>query len=594
MSVTRGGGRHAVEDVARRGARARQSRRPDRRVDAGLVAQGPGHLRPARSAQHPSPSVEANLRRLRSDVNLSGIFVRDYLLDVARERAPDTASSSPSSAGPIWRRWPSSKTLIARDDQIASLQAKLDDYWETFDPLFDWTPTEKILRSASFLRREVVPRREAALAIAQEIEELNNANLAAQRAEVARRHAAFRDDLHRLLWQTVLLGLGVALVVVRPAARARAVDPTTPSIRCASSRSSWSTRRKKSARTCLASCMTTSRRCSRGCGWSSAGSSASSAGTAGAGVAECKALVDDMFRTVRDLALGLRPSMLDDFGLQAGARMARARLHGPVRHRRRTERWTATSTRCRTSHRTCVYRIVQEALTNCVRHAARAEHPGQRARLRRPAASVGDRRWRRPRSGATAATGLGPARHRRARQGACTAPMTISPEAERGTTLAVRLPLPAPISGGAACACCWLTITASSGADCAACSKPPACRWSAEAADGLEADAALRGAPARPAHPRHRHAETERHRSRGARAEARSAARRHHPQRAWRRVVHHARARGRRARLSAEERDRRGSDSRRSAPSPRESRSSARPSPPCSSKTTSASCSSAA
>ena len=60
----------------------------------------------------------------------------------------------------------------------------------------------------------MVPRREAVLAIAQEIEELNNANLAAQRAEVARRHAAFRDDLHRLLWQTVLLGLAVALGAV--------------------------------------------------------------------------------------------------------------------------------------------------------------------------------------------------------------------------------------------------------------------------------------------------------------------------------------------------------------------------------------------
>ena len=36
----------------------------------------------------------------------------------------------------------------------------------------------------------------------------------------------------------------------------------------------------------------------------------------GAAVAECQQLVDQMFRTVRDLALGLRPSMLDDFGLQ--------------------------------------------------------------------------------------------------------------------------------------------------------------------------------------------------------------------------------------------------------------------------------------
>ena len=43
--------------------------------------------------------------------------------------------------------------LIGRDDRIAGLQNKLDDYWETFDPLFDWTPAEKILRSAGFLRR---------------------------------------------------------------------------------------------------------------------------------------------------------------------------------------------------------------------------------------------------------------------------------------------------------------------------------------------------------------------------------------------------------------------------------------------------------
>ena len=34
-------------------------------------------------------NVDAKLRRLRSDVNLSGIFVRDYLLDIARERAPE-------------------------------------------------------------------------------------------------------------------------------------------------------------------------------------------------------------------------------------------------------------------------------------------------------------------------------------------------------------------------------------------------------------------------------------------------------------------------------------------------------------------------
>src|SRR5687768_18395200 len=33
--------------------------------------------------------VDSKLRRLRGDVNLSGVFVRDYLLDIARERAPE-------------------------------------------------------------------------------------------------------------------------------------------------------------------------------------------------------------------------------------------------------------------------------------------------------------------------------------------------------------------------------------------------------------------------------------------------------------------------------------------------------------------------
>src|SRR6185436_12090810 len=97
----------------------------------------------------------------------------------------------------------------AHSERINNLEAQLDGYWQTFEPLFDWTATEKIFRSAGFLRDEVVPRREAILAIAQEIEELNNANVATQRAAVTHRQTAFRAALHRLLWQTVLLGVGV-------------------------------------------------------------------------------------------------------------------------------------------------------------------------------------------------------------------------------------------------------------------------------------------------------------------------------------------------------------------------------------------------
>src|SRR5262249_59378624 len=83
-----------------------------------------------------------------------------------------------------------------------------------WEPLCDWPPAEKILQSARFLRREVVPRREAVLAIAQEIEEINNTNLVVQRAEISRQYAAFRDDLRRVVWRSLLLGLVVALTAV--------------------------------------------------------------------------------------------------------------------------------------------------------------------------------------------------------------------------------------------------------------------------------------------------------------------------------------------------------------------------------------------
>jgi signal transduction histidine kinase len=310
--------------------------------------------------------VEENLRRLRSDVNLSGIFVRDYLLDVARERAPEYRQriaefrrTNMASLGELRR-------LVNNDDQIDSLQAKLTEYWETFDPLFDWSPYEKIMRSATFLRREVVPRREAALAIAREIEEITNANVSAQRDEVARRHEAFRRDLWLLTWRTVLLGLGVAVVVVlRLRILERRSRQAEHQMRELSQQlvHTQEEERKNLSRELhdhVAQVLTGLRmelgrieRLSPGVGHV---------------VGECKRLVDDMFQTVRDLALGLRPSMLDDVGLEAALEwhvrdfMARYAVAVDLK-------MVGDFTQLPEKHRTCVYRVVQEALTNCARHA---------------------------------------------------------------------------------------------------------------------------------------------------------------------------------------------------------------------------------
>jgi signal transduction histidine kinase len=310
--------------------------------------------------------VEANLRRLRADVNLSGIFVRDYLLDIARERAPEYREQLADFRRSNMATLAQLRTLVQHDDRISSLQAKLDDYWETFDPLFDWTPGEKILQSASFLRREVVPRREAVLTIAQEIEELNNANVANQRAEVSRRYASFRAELRRLFWQAMLLGITVAVVVVvRLRVLERRSERAEHQMRELSQQlvNTQEEERKILSRELhdhVAQVLTGLRM--------ELGRMERMSPAVAPVVAECKALVDDMFRTVRNLALGLRPSMLDDFGLQAAlewhARDSMSRYAIDVD--------LQTDGRLDTlpdKHRTCVYRVVQEATTNCVRHA---------------------------------------------------------------------------------------------------------------------------------------------------------------------------------------------------------------------------------
>jgi signal transduction histidine kinase len=385
--------------------------------------------------------VEENLRRLRSDVNLSGIFVRDYLLDVARERAPEYREQLAEFRRTNMTTLDQLKALIEHDEQIASLQAKLDDYWETFDPLFDWTTSEKILRSAAFLRREVVPRREAALAIAREIEELNNDNLAAQQQEVARRQGAVREELRGMLWQTVLLGLGVSMVVVwRLRVLERRSDQAEHQMRELSQQivNAQEEERKHLSRELhdhVAQVLTGLRmelgRIER-----------LSPGVASA-VSECKGLVDEMFLTVRTLALGLRPSMLDDLGLQAALEwhvrdfMSRYSINVNLR-------MAGDFDRLPDSHRTCVYRVVQEALTNCVRHAdAHNVAIDVNTNDRELQLSVVDD-----------GVGLNPAHRGRGlgligideRVKELGGSVIISPDGARGTTVAVCLPLPVPLT----------------------------------------------------------------------------------------------------------------------------------------------------
>jgi signal transduction histidine kinase len=326
--------------------------------------------------------VESKLRRLRSDVNMSGIFVRDYLLDPVGERAPNYRARLAEFRGANKTAFDDLRALIQgsqeSDQRLTSLRAKLDEYWGALDPLFDWSPAEKGNQSAGFLRTEVIPRREAVLAIAQEIEEINASTMASQRTEVAVRQAELRTDLNRLLWSALLLGLIVALTAVYRLRRLerhsdeerRVAEEAERRMRELSQQlvATQEEERKKLSRELHdhVGQVLTALRMELG---SIDRLRAPQDAPLGRAVAESRQLVDNMVRTVRDLALGLRPSMLDDLGLQPAlewhARDFTRRYGLPV-----DLTVIGDLSRLADPYATCVYRVVQEALTNCVRHAA--------------------------------------------------------------------------------------------------------------------------------------------------------------------------------------------------------------------------------
>ena len=326
--------------------------------------------------------VENKIRKLRSDVNMSGIYVRDYLLAPARERAPHyrqrIAEHRTNSQAMFDDLRNLTRNRPGTDERLETLHAQLDGYWQSLDPLFDWTPNEKLSESASFLRNEVIPRREALLSIATEIEKLNDATLAAQRTAVQTQHAQFRGDLNKLLGFSLLLGGSVAITTV---IRLRRLERRSDEERAAAETAERHMRElsqqlvatQEAERTNLSrelhdhvGQVLTALRMELG---SIDRLRSPNDEPIGRAVGECRQLVDSMVRTVRDLALGLRPSMLDDFGLQPAlewhARDFTRRYGLPVHLNMNGDLHHLPD-----DYRTCIYRVVQEALTNCVRHAA--------------------------------------------------------------------------------------------------------------------------------------------------------------------------------------------------------------------------------
>ena len=324
--------------------------------------------------------IFSELRQVRSDIYLSAIYVRDYLLDNERARDPEyreqLAAFHDSSTDSI----AALEVLLPRQGDgpraTAELRATLESYWATFEPLFYWTPAEKLERGSDFVRQEVLHRREEVMTMAREIEALNDASYNEQRSEIVVRRTEFQQGLWRLLWQTVVLGLIVSVIAVN---RLRVLERRADEQRVFAEEAERRMRAlsQQLVATQEAERRNLSRELHDHVGQMLTGlrmalgrieRASQDAIGRGAAIGDARQVVDGLTHLVRDLASGLRPSMLDDLGLQPA-------LEWLVRDVSRkcglqvVLSVTGTINDLPDAHRTCVYRVVQEALTNVVRHA---------------------------------------------------------------------------------------------------------------------------------------------------------------------------------------------------------------------------------
>lgn len=330
-------------------------------------------------------SAEHTLSDLHSDFYLASLMVRDFLLDSSRQSAAAQRQELLEIRASIGKRLKQLEQSVSPEERglLERLHSEIDIYWEVLDPIFEWTPMQKLGLSAAFLRHQVLPRRQGVLSISQEIRDFNKANFQREQNKIQSNRQELRRYLVKMAALSLSLGLLVAVVSI---VRISRLERWTDEQRRLSELTGEELRRlsQQLVRAQEDERRTLSRELHDEVGQlltalrMELGNLDQLRNGAGPQfqqhLEEARGLAGQALQEVRNLAMGLRPSMLDDLGLvpalewQAREFSRRSGVPVHVQADGHFEGLPETT-------RTCVFRIVQEALTNCARHSgARSIH----------------------------------------------------------------------------------------------------------------------------------------------------------------------------------------------------------------------------
>jgi signal transduction histidine kinase len=322
------------------------------------------------------------LDELRNIVIRSGTMIRDYLSEADEAKAQSEKADLEAARGQTER-------LLAAYDAgqqermpplerktFTELRTGLDAYWTSLSPALQWDAATRKAKGESYRENAIGPLRTEVLRLSRQITNLNDQQLDAGERSIQDEQTKLRD---RLIIASAL-GVGVACVLaafvaIRIQRLERSAEMHYQKIVQARQELRELTGRLESAQE------EERKKLSRELHDEIGQSMSAMLVELGrleavlpqdenvrSRLAAFRKQAETNVRTVRDIALLLRPSMLDDLGLVAALKWLGREASRTTGLNVRVDAEDA-SDRLPDSHRTCVYRVVQEALHNCASHA---------------------------------------------------------------------------------------------------------------------------------------------------------------------------------------------------------------------------------
>jgi len=322
---------------------------------------------------------ERTLGQVRASLYESGNIVRDYILvepDASAQERLRTELQSIHLETTRALQACIQSLPAAKREPFQHLAMELENYWSTIDPIFAPDAKEKMKQGDSPLRRDVLSQNAGILAITKDVSAVNDEELKEADRRITEVFARFRSRLFLVAATAIGFGLILAAATILYAGRLenKAEEKYQESLQTQRELKELSKRlidaeeRERRA---------VSRELHDEVGQSLSAllvdvenliETSSGQSAFRRGLQDIKMLAENCVNEVRNMALLLRPSMLDDLGLVAALE------------------WQAREVSKRTGmivdmveenvsddlpeeHKTCVYRIVQEALNNCSKHA---------------------------------------------------------------------------------------------------------------------------------------------------------------------------------------------------------------------------------